>query len=90
MVLKNDELLSVAIDSKYIYISLSIFKQLFEGSSHVYYLTDYQRAVTERKIKINKLIELARKAQIPYSLFLLQRSWLMQILSVMSNCFSRV
>ncbi len=66
---KNDELLSVAIDSKYIYISLSIFKQLFEGSSHVYYLTDYQRAVTERKIKINKLIELARKAQIPYSLF---------------------
>lgn len=66
---KNDELLSVAIDSKYIYISLSIFKQLFEGSSHVYYLTDYQRAVAERKIKISKLIELARKAQIPYSLF---------------------
>lgn len=66
---EHDDLLSVAIDSKYIYINLSIFKQLFEGSSHVYYLTDYQRAVTERKIKINKLIELARKAQIPYSLF---------------------
>ena len=64
-----DDLMSIAINSKYVYIDLSIFKQLFEGSSHVYYLTDYQRAVAERKIKISKLIELSRRAQIPYSLF---------------------
>ncbi len=65
----SDNLMSVAIDAKYVYIDLEIFKKLFEGSSHVYYLSDYQRAIAERKIKISKLIELARKARIPYSLF---------------------
>ncbi len=86
----SDNLMSVAIDAKYVYIDLEIFKKLFEGSSHVYYLSDYQRAISERKIKISKLIDLARKAQIPYSLFSLLPKLSMRTLNTMNSYYSKV
>lgn len=58
----------VSLDSKYIYISKRVFEELF-NNSHVYYLLDYINACKNNKIKFRKLVDLSRKAGIPYSLF---------------------
>lgn len=71
--MNDDGKISVTVGNRCIYIDFAIFNRLFEHSPHVYYLSVCQRAVEQRKITLRCLIELARKAQIPYSLFFLLR-----------------
>lgn len=64
----REDMILVALDSKYVYISKEVFTALFENS-HIYYKKDYIEALEDNKIKFNKLKELSRDAGIPYSLF---------------------
>ena len=64
----REDMILVALDSKYVYIPKEVFVALFENS-HIYYKTDYIKALEDNKIKFTKLRELSREAGIPYSLF---------------------
>ena len=64
----KEELILVALDSKYVYIQKSVFIALFENS-HIYYKKDYNEALKNNRIKFSRLEKLSREAGIPYSLF---------------------
>lgn len=64
----RDDIILVALDSRYVYIRKDVFTLLFENT-HIYYKKDYLRSLTDNKIKFSKLQELSREAGIPYSLF---------------------
>lgn len=64
----RENMILVALDSKYVYIPKDVFTMLFENS-HIYYKKDYTKALEDNKIKFAKLKELSREAGIPYSLF---------------------
>lgn len=64
----REDMILVALDSRYVYIPKVVFEALFENS-HIYYKQDYKRALNDNKIRFNKLRELSREAGIPYSLF---------------------
>lgn len=60
--------LSVSAGKGSIHIDSRIFAKLFENS-HVYHKRGYRDAVDKKKITLKCLQELAREANIPYSLF---------------------
>ena len=64
----RENMILVALDSKYVYIPKDAFIMLFENS-HIYYRKDYIKALEDNKIRFTKLKELSREAGIPYSLF---------------------
>ncbi|MBQ3318600.1 hypothetical protein IJG76_01115 [Candidatus Saccharibacteria bacterium] len=64
----RENMILVALDSKYTYIPKEVFVMLFENS-HIYYKRDYIKALEDNKIKFSKLRDLSREAGIPYSLF---------------------
>ena len=64
----KEGVLSVSVGKGSIYIDSRIFAKLF-GNSHVYHKRGYRDAVDKKKITLKCLQELAREANIPYSLF---------------------
>ena len=58
----------VALDSNYVYIPKEVFIALFENS-HIYYKSDYKKALADSRIRFKVLKDLSRDAGIPYSLF---------------------
>lgn len=64
----REDMILVALDSNYVYIPKEVFVALFENS-HIYYKSDYKKALADSRIRFKVLKDLSRDAGIPYSLF---------------------
>lgn len=64
----KEGVLSVSVGKENIHIDSKIFIKLLKNS-HVYYKKEYKNTIYNKKITLKCLQELAREANIPYSLF---------------------
>ena len=70
----TDNTIHISLDREMVDVDRDVYKLLFENSV-VHSLSTYQKSVKNRSIRFRDFVGLARKADIPYSLFFAPREF---------------